>query len=173
MANMSKRAIPVRAGPCEKTESADLAEMEKILQEMLEKDEDITARAVTKRHSTLRHASTITRSDKRKELLTRYQEKQDELRVWRQRLAKRSRDSTAMDMAEKDVLIGQLKRQVELLTASHVAMIRLVGEFGGYTKWAQFFVGYKGVLEMLANMGAMPQAEVSTIKKAPRSRRDE
>lgn len=78
-----------------------------------------------------------------------------------------------MDMAEKDVLIGQLKRQVELLTASHVAMIRLVGEFGGYTKWAQFFVGYKGVLEMLANMGAMPQAEVSTIKKAPRSRRDE
>lgn len=173
MANMSNRALPVRAGSSEKAESVDLAEMEKILQEMLEKDEDITARAVIKRHSTLRHASTITRSAKRKELLTRYQEKQDELRVWRQRLVKRSRDSTAMDMAEKDVLIGELKRQVELLTASHVAMIRLVGEFGGYTKWAQFFVGYKGVLEMLTSMGAMPRADVKTITKAPRSRRNE
>lgn len=171
MSNKSKGALPACAE--DKTDASCLVEMEKILQEMLDHDEEITARAVTRRHSTLKHASSITRNSVRRKLLVLYQERQEEFRGWRKRLAKRSKDNTAMSMAEKDVLIAELKRQVELLTASHVAMIRAIGELGGYTKWAQFFGSYKGVLEILTSMGAMPEAEIKPIKKAPRSRRNE
>lgn len=171
MTNKSKGAAPPSTE--DESESASHFEMEKILQEMLEKDEDITARGVIRRHTSLKAASSITRSNERKDLLANYQARQAEFRGWRKRLAKRSKDSTALSMAEKDVLITEFKHQIELLTASHVAMIRAIGELGGYTKWAQFFGSYKGVLEMLTSMGAMPEAEVRTIKKAPRSRRNE
>lgn len=138
-------------------------EIERILVAMLDADEDITARGVVKRHSGLSAASSITRNPARSELLSRYQEKQDEMRGWRKRLAKRSRDDSAMSMAEKDIRIAELERQVALLTASHVAMIRAVGELGGFSKWSKFFDGYQEVREELRKMGAMPEASVTRI----------
>ena len=97
------------------------------------------------------------------EMLSRYQEKQDEMRGWRKQLAKRSRDDSAMRMAEKDIRIAELERQVVLLTASHMAMIRAVGELGGFSKWSKFFDGYQEVREELRKMGAMPEASVTKI----------
>lgn len=148
----------------EKPESYD-SEMESILQGMLDRDEDISARAVTRLHSKLSAASSITRNPARSKMLELYQTKQDEFRGWRKRLAKRSRDGSAMDMAEKDVRIVELERQVELLTASHVAMLRAVGELGGFAKWAQFFDTYKEIREDLVKLGAMPEAKVLEAKK--------
>ena len=139
-------------------------EMESILQEMLERDEDITARAVARVHPGVKAASSITRNPERSALLASYQKKQEEFRGWRKRVAKRSRDSTAMDMAEKDVRIKELEQQVEILTASHVAMLRAVGELGGFAKWAQFFESYKEVRDNLAKLGAMPDSGVFQIK---------
>jgi hypothetical protein len=139
-------------------------EMESILQEMLERDEDMTARAVARVHPRVKAASSITRNPDRSALLASYQKKQEEYRDWRKRLAKRSRDSTAMDMAEKDIRIKELEQQVEILTASHVAMLRAVGELGGFAKWAQFFESYKEVRDNLAKLGAMPDAEVFQIR---------
>ena len=135
-------------------------EMESILQEMLERDEDMTARAVARVHPRVKAASSITRNPDRSALLAGYQKKQEEYRDWRKRLTKRSRDSTAMDMAEKDVRIKELEQQVEILTASHVAMLRAVGELGGFAKWAQFFESYKEVRDNLAKLGAMPDADI-------------
>ena len=143
--------------------SSDDAEIEKILQYMLDLDEDITARGVIRRHSKLKAASSITRAQSRAELLKRYQEKQNELRNWQSRLTRKSKDAIAHDMAVRDLRIAALEKQVELLTASHVAMIRAVGELGGYAKWAKFFQDYQSVRDTLNVMGAMPSAEILPI----------
>lgn len=137
------------------TKSYD-SEMEVILQTMLESDEDITARGVIRLHLKLSAASSITRNPARSEMLAFYQKKQEEFRGWRKRLAKRSKDSSAMDLAEKDIRIAELEHQVEILTASHVAMLRAVGELGGFAKWAKFFEDFRGVRNNLNKMGAMP-----------------
>jgi hypothetical protein len=138
-------------------------EMEKILDKMLENDENITARGVIRHHSTLKAASSITRNQARSTLLAKYQMRQEEFRGWRKRLAKRSKGGAAMDMAGKDIRIVELERQVELLIASHVAMIRAVGELGGFSKWAKFYDRFKNVRDDLASMGALSEASISSI----------
>ena len=138
--------------------------MERILQDMIERDEDITARAVARLHPRIKAASSVTRNPERSALLARYQKKQDEYRNWRHRLSKRSRDSAALDLAGKDLLIKELELQVEILTASHVAMLRAVGELGGFSKWAQFFESYKEIRDTLTKLGAVPDAEIVQIK---------
>lgn len=52
--------------------------------------------------------------------------------------------------------IATLTQQVEILTASHVAMIRAVGELGGFSKWAKFFQDYQPIRDTLNTIGAMP-----------------
>lgn len=131
-------------------------EMEQILKEMLDRDEEITARAVIRRHSKLKAASSITRNLHRTVLLTRYQEKQAELRNWEKRVRKKSKENVAQDLAERDARIAELERQVEVLTASHVAMIRAVGELGGFSKWAKFFEHYQSIRDELTSSGALP-----------------
>lgn len=143
-------------------------EMEEILRTMLENDEDITARGVIRRYPSLSAASSITRNPARAQMLARFQARQEEFRGWRTRLAKRSKESAAMGMAEKDSRIGELERQVELLTASHVAMLRAVGELGGYAKWAKFFDSYKDIRDELTKMGAMPTAKVIPLDEKGR-----
>ncbi len=59
--------------------------------------------------------------------------------------------------------IAELESQVALLTASHVAMIRAVGELGGFSKWAQFYESYRSSREQLAKLGALPEARVNPI----------
>lgn len=157
MTEVPDRCPPTSASPI--TPSYD-NEMEDILRTMLETDEDITARGVIRRHASLSAASSITRNPARSEMLAKYQTRQEEFRGWRTRLAKRSKDGAAMGMAEKDIRIAELERQVELLTASHVAMLRAVGELGGYAKWAKFFDSYKDIRNELMKMGAIPTAKV-------------
>ncbi len=127
-------------------------EMEAILKLMLDNNEDITARAVIRRHTQLKAASSITRSKDRAALLAHYQEKQAELRNWQKRVTKKSKDTMAKDLAERDMRIAELERQVEILTASHVAMIRAVGELGGFTQWVTFFEEYQSVRNYLNDM---------------------
>lgn len=144
-------------------------EMEKILQAMFECDEDITARGVIRRHSTLSAASSITRNPSRAKMLARYHLQQEEFRKWRNRLSKISKDSSALDMAGKDIRIAELERSVELLTLSHVAMLRAVGELGGFSKWAKFFENFQEVRNQLMRMNALPNADtVLTLGKKPR-----
>jgi hypothetical protein len=129
-------------------------EMEAILKLMLDNNEDITARAVIRRHTQLKAASSITRSKDRAALLAHYQEKQAELRNWQKRVTKKSKDTMAKDLAERDMRIAELERQVEILTASHVAMIRAVGELGGFTQWATFFQDYQSIRNTIGELNA-------------------
>lgn len=138
-------------------------EMRRVLEDLLSRDEDITARAVARLHPQIKAASSITRSKERSRMLTQYQERQAEFRRWRGRPGKLSGDAAASALADRDLRIAELESQVALLTASHVAMIRAVGELGGFSKWAQFYESYRSSRDQLAQLGALPEAEVTPI----------
>ncbi|MEN3032023.1 hypothetical protein [Chromobacterium amazonense] len=139
------------------------AEMKQILENLLANDEPITARAVARLHPKINAASTITRHPERSKLLEHYQERQEQYRRWSGRVSKQSKAATSVVLADKDIRIAELEKQVALLTASHVAMIRAVGELGGFSKWAQFFANYRESRIELEQLGALPLAEVSQI----------
>ncbi|MEM5461929.1 hypothetical protein VSR69_45425 [Paraburkholderia phytofirmans] len=130
--------------------------MREILETLLANDEDITARAVVRQHPSIRAASSITRSESRRRLLAEYQKRQTEYRHWRGRVAKRSGADTATSLADKDVRIAELEATVQLLTVSHIAMLRAVGELGGFSKWAKFYEQYREARDKLAEIGAVP-----------------
>lgn len=135
-------------------------EMRRVLDGLLARDEDITARAVARLHPRINAASSITRSAERSHILAKYQERQAEFRRWRGRPTRLSGVAAASALADRDARIAELESQVALLTASHVAMIRAVGELGGFSKWAQFYESYRSSRDQLAHLGALPEAKV-------------
>lgn len=137
-------------------------EMLKVLDDLLSRDENITARAVARLHPTISAASSITRSNERSHLLALYQERQREFRRWRGRPGKLS-GAAAGALADRDLYISTLESQVALLTASHVALLRAVGELGGFSKWAQFYDSYRDCRDQLAKLGALPEAAIRTL----------
>ncbi|BDC46069.1 hypothetical protein [Paraburkholderia terrae] len=151
--------------PDETTPSSD-NEMREILETLLADDEDITARAVARLHPSIKAASSITRSESRSRLLAQYQLRQAEYRRWRGRVARRSGADTAASLADKDIRIAELEAAVQLLTASHLAMLRAVGELGGFSKWAKFYEHHREARDKLAEFGAMPTTPVSPIPAA-------
>ncbi|MFM0016536.1 hypothetical protein PQR46_38845 [Paraburkholderia sediminicola] len=149
--------------PNETTPSSDDNQMREILETLLADDEDITARAVARLHPSINAASSITRSESRSKLLAEYQQRQTEYRRWRGRVAKRSGADTAASLADKDIRIAELEATVQLLTASHLAMLRAVGELGGFSKWAKFYEQYRDARDKLVEIGAVPAATVSSV----------
>jgi len=131
-------------------------EMEDILARLLADDADITARAVARLHPTIKAASSITRSEARSKLLADYQERQREYRRWKSRTGKQSSADISATLTKKELRIAELEATVQLLTASHVAMLRAVGAAGGFSKWAQFFDGFKEARDTLTQLGAVP-----------------
>jgi hypothetical protein len=132
------------------------SKMRDILEALLEQDDNITARAVARLHPTIRSASSITRSETRSALVAEYQRRQNEYRRWRGRVAKQSGVQVAARIADKDIKIADLESQVALLTASHLAMLRAVGELGGYGKWAAFYGQFLEARQQLERLGATP-----------------
>jgi hypothetical protein len=143
--------------------SASDEQMREILESLLADDEDITARAVARLHPSIKAASSITRSDARSRLLAEYQQRQSEYRRWRGRVAKRSGADTAASLADKDIRIAELEATVQLLTASHLAMLRAVGELGGFSKWAKFYEHHREARDKLAELGAIPTTPVAAM----------
>lgn len=138
-------------------------EMVRVLDDLLASDENITARAVARLHPHINAASSITRNPSRSRLLAEYQERQSAFRRWRGKPDRLSKVAAADALAQRDLRIAQLEAQVALLTASHLAMIRAVGELGGFGKWTKFFESYSDVRVRLSELGALPEAEVSPL----------
>lgn len=144
-------------------EDLDDPELLQILQEMLESDETITARAVARKHPRIGHASSITRSSVRSGLVATFQAQQSKYREWQARSPKRSRDQLAAQLAQKDVRIAALEHEIGILRASHFAMIRVVGELGGMAKLLQLFERYSEFRAELDRLDLVPQGEVTPI----------
>lgn len=138
-------------------------EMRLVLDDLLSRDEDITARAVARLHPRIKAASSITRSIERSRLLSSYQQRQAEFRRWRGRPAKLAGAAAASALADRDFSISELESQVALLTSSHVALIRAVGELGGFSKWAQFYQSYRDSRDRLIQLGALPEASIDVM----------
>jgi hypothetical protein len=134
------------------------AEMRGILETLLTDDQDITARAVARLHPSINAASSITRSESRAALLADFQKRQHEYRAWRGRLGKQSAVDTAAALAKKDHRIAELEACVQILTTSHVALLRAVGAMGGFSRWAQFFEKHQDVRRKLTDLGAVPES---------------
>lgn len=141
-----------------------------VLEKMLETNETITARAVASRleGSGLGHASSITRDGWRNNLLNQYKSRQDDLRNLMERADHSSKTNLIVRLEKANARIAELEAKVDLLTASHRAMIHAVGEVGGMRAWSRFFDGYKEILDRLHQIDAMPKpAKASVIPFPP------
>lgn len=148
------------------TKSADKmvdsgASMLHILESLLERDVDITARAVARLHPSLKAASSITRSASRSTLVAQYRHRQNEFRRWRGRVGKLAGNQNAAVLADKQNRIDQMETMVALLTASHVALLRSLGELGGFAKWAAFYERFREARDALQKIGAIPAGDES------------
>lgn len=144
----------------------------RILESLLERDVDITARAVARLHPSLKAASSITRNESRNKLVAHYRRRQNEYRQWRGRAGKRSGDQIAAALLDKQNRIDQLESMMTLLTASHLALLRSLGELGGFAKWAAFYERFREGRDALQEIGAIPAENEShpaaeTMKKPP------
>ncbi len=151
----------------EKTGSDSDPEMARILEEMLEADETITARAVARKHPSIKHASSVTRHPSRSTLLTHFQARQVQYRTWQARMPKRSREQLAKQLAQKDLRITELEHQVEILRVHILAMMRTVGELGGIGKLLRLYSGYREIRRELEELSVLPKAEVSRFPIRP------
>jgi hypothetical protein len=139
------------------TRIADAEEsMLRILESLLERDVDITARAVARLHPSLKAVSSITRSESRSTLVAQYRHRQSEFRRWRGRVGKRTDDQNAAALVDKQSRIEQMETIVALLTTSHVALLRSLGELGGFAKWAAFYERFRDARDALQKIGAIP-----------------
>ena len=130
--------------------------MLRILESLLDRDVDITARAVARLHPSLKAASSITRSESRSTLVAQYRHRQNEFRRWRGRVGKRAGDQNAAAWVDMQSRIDQMETMVALLTASHVALLRSLGELGGFAKWAAFYERFWEARDALQKIRAIP-----------------
>ena len=131
-------------------------QMQEVLETLLANDENITARAVARLHPAISAPSSITRSKMRSRLLAQYQARQSEYRRWRGRVGKQSSSDSAAMIEQRERRIAELELQSELLISSHLALIRAVGELGGFSKWAAFYEDYQEAREDLNTIGSVP-----------------
>ncbi len=146
----------------------DLGEMARILDAMLEAGVEISARELARRHPTIRSASSFTRIAPRRAILERYRLDQQRIQRVAANANKQSRGSLAKQLAEKEIKLTELQRQVDLLQASHVAMLRALGEMGGFGAWSKFFERSEPLRRALLEMGALPHADVLDMPSEPK-----
>lgn len=132
------------------------AELTKILESMLDHDEEITARAVTRQHSSLKNASDITRHEGRRTILHAFQSKQAELRKFAGRVRNKGTTIAAKSLQAADERIQELEANEQARIASHLAMITAVAELGGTQKLQKFYKDYAHIRDQLLRQGALP-----------------
>jgi hypothetical protein len=114
-----------------------------VLEMMLSSNESITARAAA-RHLHVA-ASTITRNPERRALLAKYVSDQKRLRDIMISADKMSKEKLVQQVASRDRRISELERRLQILTASHKAMLLAIGEAGGMAAWQRFFASYESI----------------------------
>lgn len=131
-------------------------ELKHVLQAMLDRDEDITARGVARHHPSLKNASDITRHEGRKALLTKAIERQEELRLLAGKVAKTGTTAAAEKLQAAEERIRELEANEAARIASHLAMIKAVAEIGGTAKLVKFYESYADIRDQLSRQGALP-----------------
>lgn len=139
--------------------------LREILEQMLESGERISARRVLKHLPEVRAPSSLTRDPVRGGLLQEFRERQAERLAWTQRGRKQSFARLEKVLAERDRRIVELQHQVQVLVASHRALVQAVGELGGLPSWRKAFQGYERCLDEIAALGAVPEPKAGNSSR--------
>lgn len=139
-----------------KTKDPLHTELTAVLEGMLERNEDISARAVTRLHSTVKNASDITRHNERRALLERFQAKQLELRKFAGKVKHSGTAIAAKKLQAAEEKISVLEGNEAARVASHLAMILAMCELGGTAKLLKFYKEYANIRDCLSRQGALP-----------------
>jgi hypothetical protein len=131
---------------------------------MLDGDEDITARAVARLHSSIRNASDFTRNVERRALLEEAQAKQQGLRNFAGKIRREGSRAAAEKLQAAEARIRELEGDEAARVASHLAMIHAVAELGGTAKLLAFYRTYADVRDRLHRQGALP-ASLIAVKR--------
>ena len=144
-------------------------ELTVILEGMLDRDEEITARAVSRLHSTIRNASDITRHDERRAILERFKVKQIELRKFASKVRHSGTTKAAKVLQAADERIRDLEANEDARIQSHLQMINTVFELGGTAKLQKFYKEHARIRDLLARQGALPPELTGETTPAPSS----
>lgn len=139
-----------------KTTDPNHTELKSILEGLLARDEDVTARAVARLHSTLQEASSVTRNPERRVLLADFQTRQVQLRAAVRGVKRTGTTVAAEKLQASEERIHELELAETARVASHVAMIHAVAELGGTAKLQQFYSKYAQIRDCLSRAEALP-----------------
>ena len=131
-------------------------ELTSVLNGMLDRNKDITARSVTRIHATLKNASDITRHPDRRAILEKFQTKQLELRKFAGKVKHSGTTIAAKRLQASDERVLELEANEAARVASHLAMISAMCELGGTAKLVRFYKKYAHIRDQLAKQGALP-----------------
>ena len=151
---------------------SDLELLQEALEAMLLDNEDISARAAVRRLAgTYKHATDITRRPQRRDILSRYQQKQAELRAVMEKADKQSKTNLSAQLVEKVREIDEVTRQRNLLIGSHRAMIHAMSQLRGRKGWLALFEHHQAAVNELESLGAVPSADVAAFPAQPKGRK--
>ena len=148
-----------------KTKDPSHGELRDLLAGMLDRDENITARAVARLHSSIKNASDYTRNAERRELLEGAQAKQEALRKFASRAKRDGSRASAEKLQAAEERVRELEGNEAARVASHLAMIHAVAELGGTAKLLAFYRSHADIRDRLHRQGALPSSLGSTRQK--------
>lgn len=82
-------------------------------------------------------------------------------------VSRMSRADQTAALATRGARIAEPEAAVQLLKASHAAMLRVVGELGRCSKWTKFSDDYWSISNQLSSLGALPVSNVHAIPPTP------
>jgi hypothetical protein len=132
-------------------------ELKAVMDGLLERNDDVTARAVARLHSTVKNASGIVRHPERRKILEQYQARQQELRAAIGKVRQSGTSAAAVKLQASAERIRELEENEAARVASHLAMIHAVAEMGGTAKLHQFYKRFAAIRDSLAREGALPK----------------
>lgn len=136
-------------------------ELKAVLEGLLERNEDVTARAVARLHPSVKDASGIVRHPERRQILEQYQARQQELRKAMGKIRRAGTSAIAEKLHASEERSQQQKDSIAALVGSHLAMIDAVAEMGGTAKLLQFYKRFAAIRDTLSREGALPQPFIS------------
>jgi hypothetical protein len=141
-------------------------ELKAVLDGLLERNEDASARAVARLHSSIKDASGFIRHPERRQILEQYQARQKELRTAMGRVRQSGVTAAAVKLQASSERVRELESSEAARVASHVAMIHVVAEMGGTAKLLQIYKRFAPIRDSLARAGALPAQFIDEAEKS-------
>lgn len=143
-------------------------ELKAVLEGLLERNEDVSARAVARLHPSVKDPSGLIRHPERRAILEQYQARQAEIRAAVGKVRRSGTTAAAVKLQASAERVRELEDSEAARVSSHLAMIHVVAEMGGTAKLLQFYKRFAPIRDSLAREGALPaQFHAKTVPYEP------